>query len=96
MDSWKSGLIAPRDAVAALLDAVEARLVALADEDEPDQDAVLRYRHRRAGRVAAALALAALAVAAICVACGKLSPDTFRTLALALTPLYFVCASVKG
>jgi hypothetical protein len=42
------------------------------------------------------LALVALAAAAIGVAGGKLSPDAFRTLALALTPLYFICASVKG
>jgi len=78
------------------VDAIEARLVALAEDDEPDEDAVPRHRRRRVGRLAAAFALAALAVAAICVACGRMSPDMFRTLALAITPLYFVCASVKG
>ena len=78
------------------VDAVEARLVALAEEDEPDDDAVPRHRRRRVGRMAATLALVALAAAAVCVAYGRLSPDVFRTIALVLTPLYFICASVRG
>jgi len=78
------------------VDAIEARLAALAEEEEPDEDYVPRHRRRRVGRMAAALALAALAVAAVCVSIGKLSPDAFRTIALAFTPVYFVCASVKG
>ena len=78
------------------VDAVEARLAALAEEDEPDDDYVPRYRHGRIGHTAAAVTLVALAAAALCVSMGVLSPDTFRTLALTLTPLYFVCASVRG
>ena len=66
------------------------------ETDEPDEDYVPRHRRRRIGRKAAAVTLLALAGAAVCVACGVLSPDTFRTLALVFTPLYFVCASVKG
>ena len=46
--------------------------------------------------MAATLALVALAAAAVCVAYGRLSPDVFRTIALVLTPLYFICASVRG
>ena len=78
------------------VDAVEARLASLAEEDEPDEDAVPPRRHRRVGRPMAAFVLLAFAGAALGVACGVLSPDTFRALALALTPLYFVCASVDA
>ena len=78
------------------VDAVETRLAELAEEDEPDEDYLRRHRRRSAGRIAATFALTALAGAAVCVACGRLSPDMFRTLALAITPLYFVCASVRG
>ena len=78
------------------VDAVEARLAALAETDEPDEDYVPHRKHRQIGKKAAAVTLLALAGAAVCVACGVLSPDTFRTLALVFTPLYFVCASVKG
>ena len=78
------------------VDAVEARIAALAKEEEPDEDYVPRHRRKRVGRKAAGLILALLAVAAICVSFGVIPPEKFRDLALFLTPIYFVCASVKG
>ena len=78
------------------VDAVEARLAELASEEEPDDDYVPRHRRRRVGRLAAGLVLAFLAIAAVGVSCGRLSPDVFRNIALVLTPIYFICASVKG
>ena len=59
------------------VDAIEARLVALAEAEEPDEDAVPRHRRRRVGRLAAAFTLVAFAGAAIAVACGGMSPDKF-------------------
>ena len=76
--------------------AVEARLVELSNEEEPDDDYVPPHRRRRVGRLAAGLVLAFLAIAAVGVSCGRLSPDVFRNIALVLTPIYFICASVKG
>ena len=78
------------------VDAVESRLAELAAEDEPDEDYVPRHRRRRVGRLAAGLVLAFLAIAAVGVSCGRLSPEVFRNIALVFTPIYFICASIKG
>lgn len=77
------------------VDAVEARLAALAEDEPPDAAGERQAPIARGSRIAAALVLAALALAAICVACGKLAPATFHALALALTPAYFFCLSRK-
>ena len=78
------------------VDAVEARLAELAKEEEPDEDYVPRHKRKRIGRIAAAFVLAILALAALGVSFGFLTPEKFRDIALMLTPIYFVCASVKG
>ena len=77
------------------VDAVEARLAALAEDEPPDAAGERQAPIARGSRIAAALVLAALALAAICVACGKLAPATFHVLALVLTPAYFFCLSRK-
>ncbi len=84
------------------VNAVEARVAALAEEDAAAEGAAapetapVRNTLLRLFRFLPVLVLALLAGLAVAVAAGGVSADTFRTLALVLTGAYFAVAAVSA
>ena len=102
LSSLFAAVLGARDAVPpetrADVDAVERRLVELADADAAAETAAVPVRSRAqtlAGTVRAVV-LVSLAGLALAVACGALAAATFRTASLVLTGLYFVTAAVSA
>ena len=97
-----AAVLGARDAVPpetrADVDAVERRLVELADADAAAETAAVpvRSRARTLAGVVRAVVLVSLAGLALAVACGALAATAFRTVSLVLTGLYFVTAAVSA
>jgi len=76
------------------VDAVEARLVELAEEST-DRNQGEASRSRRKGRLFATLAIVLLVGAAVLASCGILPTEHFQKLAVLLTVLYFTGAIIS-
>ena len=82
------------------VNAVEARVAALAEQDAAGEDAAapasatVRNASMRLFRFLPAVVLALLAGLAVAVSAGGLSADTFRTIALVLTGAYFAVHAI--